>query len=178
MSVWRMPQEDTVMRFRNVVVSFSILILGALPVLAQETTGSIRGRIVDTQGLAVPGATVSVTGVQGTKSTVTDADGRFSVPFLTPGVYQVRAELPGFKAVEQGNVTVSLGQAVDLPIRMEVGGVTETIQVTGTSPIIDTSSTTTGAVLSSDMFSQVPVGRRLSDTLYMAPGVSTGGSVG
>ena len=61
---------------------------------------------------------------------------------------------------------------------MEVGGLTETVQVTGASPIIDTTSTTTGAVLSSEMISQVPVGRRVSDTLYMAPGVSTGGSVG
>src|SRR5262249_50529173 len=59
-----------------------------------------------------------------------------------------------------------------------VGGLTETVQVTGSTPIVDTSSTTTGAVLSSDMFSRVPVGRRVSDTLYMAPGVSSSGSAG
>src|SRR5580765_2536119 len=145
---------------------------------AQGTTGAIAGRIADAQGLAVPGVTVTVTGPQGAKTVVTDAEGRFSVPFLTPGAYVVRAELAGFKAVEQPNVTVSLGQTVDLPLKLEVGGLSETVQVTGTSPIIDTGSTTTGAVLSSDMFGQVPVGRRVSDTLYMAPGVSTGGSVG
>src|SRR5207248_9830150 len=50
--------------------------------------------------------------------------------------------------------------------------------VTASSPVVDTTSTTTGAVLSSEMFSNVPIGRRLSDTLYMAPGVGTGGSVG
>jgi len=159
-------------------VALSILFLSAIPALAQETTGSIRGRVVDAQGLAVPGVTVTATGVQGVKTTVTDADGRFSLPFLTPGVYRVRGELQGFKAVEQGNVTVSLGQAIDLPIKMEIGGLTETVQVTGAAPIIDPTSTTTGAVLSSEMFSQVPIGRRLSDTLYMAPGVSTGGSIG
>ena len=71
---------------------------------AQETTGAIKGRIVDAQGLAVPGANVTVTGPQGAKTVVTDAEGRFSVPFLTPGAYVVRAELPGFKAVEQKNV--------------------------------------------------------------------------
>ena len=115
---------------------------------------------------------------QGAKTTVTDAEGRFNLPFLTPGVYGVRAELQGFKAIERGNVTVSLGQTIDLPLTMEVGGLTETVEVTARSPIIDTSSTTTGAVMSSEMFSQVPVGRRVSDTLYMAPGVSTGGSAG
>src|SRR5262249_60864941 len=61
---------------------------------------------------------------------------------------------------------------------MKVGVLIETVQVTGSTPIVDTSSTTTGAVLSSDMFSRVPVGRRVSDTLYMAPGVSSSGSAG
>src|SRR5262249_40010955 len=89
------------------------------------------------------------------------------------------AELQGFKAIQQNNVNVSLGQTVDLAgLKMEVGGLTETVQVQATAPVIDTGSTTTGAVLSSDMFSQVPVGRRVSDTLYMAPGVSSSGSAG
>src|SRR3954471_14999573 len=166
------------MRFLKSTAMLAIFLLTALTASAQETTGAIRGRIVDAQGLAVPGATVTATGPQGVKTAVTDSEGRFSLPFLTPGVFTVRGELQGFKAVEQKNVTVSLGQSVDLSIRMEVGGLAETVQVTGSSPIINASSTTTGAVLSSEMFSQVPVGRRVSDTLYMAPGVSTGGSVG
>jgi len=166
------------MRFRTLLVAFTVILFSAVTSIAQETTGSVRGRIVDQQGLAVPGATVTATGPQGVKSSTTDADGRFSIPFLTPGTYVVRGELQGFKAVEQRSVTVSLGQAVDLPLKMEVGGLTETVQVVGASPLINSASTTTGAVLSSEMFTQVPVGRRLSDTLYMAPGVSTGGSVG
>src|SRR5262249_51217921 len=125
------------------------------------------------------GVTVTATGPQGVKTAVTDTDGRFSMPFLTPGTYAVRAELQGFKAIEQSGVNVSLGQTVDLAsLKMEVGGLTETVQVTGATPVVHTSSTTTGAVLSSDMFSRVPVGRRVSDTLYMAPGVSSSGSVG
>src|SRR5882672_6346181 len=82
-------------------VTIAALIAVAIPAFAQETTGTIKGRIVDAQGLAVPGATVTVTGPQGAKTTVTDAEGRFNFPFLTPGVYAVRAELQGFKAVEQ-----------------------------------------------------------------------------
>src|SRR5689334_13322438 len=164
---------------RGTMMTLVAFIVAVMPVLAQETTGSLRGRVVDAQGLAVPGVTVTATGPQGAKTAVTDSDGRFSVPFLTPGSYTVRAELRGFKAVEQRGVTVSLGQAVDLPgLKMEVGGLTETVQVTASSPIVDTTSTTTGAVLSSDMFSRVPVGRRVSDTLYMAPGVSSSGSLG
>ena len=113
---------------------------------AQETTGSIAGRVSDPQGLAVPGATVTVTGPQGSQTFTADAEGRFNAPFLTPGTYTVRAELQGFKVVEQRNVVVRLGQRVELPVTMEVGGLTETVEVTGGSPTIDTSTTTVGAV--------------------------------
>src|SRR3954469_332019 len=147
-------------------------------VSAQETTGTLRGRIVDPQGLALPGVTVTVTGPQGVKSVPTEADGRFTLPFLTPGAYSVRAELQGFKAAEQRNVTVSLGQTVDLNLKMEIGGVTETVNITGRVPLIDTSTTTTGAVISSEFVTQIPVGRTISDVSYLAPGVSSSGSAG
>ena len=99
--------------------------LFASPLAAQETTGKIQGRVVDAQSLAVPGATVTATGVQGSKNTMTDADGRYTIPFLTPGVYAVRAELQGFKAIEQKDVTVRVGQTAEVPLKLEVGGVAE-----------------------------------------------------
>jgi outer membrane receptor protein involved in Fe transport len=109
---------------------------------------------------------------------VSDAEGRFNIPFLTPGTYDIRAELSGFKAVEQKGAVVGLGQTVDVPLKMEVGGITETVNVTGTTSTIDTSSTTIGAVLETEMLGQIPVGRRVSDTLYLAPGVSSSGTAG
>ncbi len=145
---------------------------------AQQTTGSIAGRILDAQQLPVPGAAVTVTGPQGTRASVTDGEGWYTVPFLVPGIYTVRAELQGFKAGQVSKVSVSLGQTTTANLTMEVGAVTETVQVTGTTSDVDTRSTTTGAVLSSEMLSGIPVGRRITDTLYVAPGVSSGGSVG
>ena len=115
------------MRFRPLALLLVILLASGISALAQETTGTIKGRIVDAQGLAVPGATVTVSGSQGSKTTVTDSEGRFSIPFLTPGTYAVRAELQGFKAVEQKDLAVSLGQTVDIPLKMDVGGLTETV---------------------------------------------------
>lgn len=145
---------------------------------AQETTGTITGRIVDAQGLAMPGTTVTITGPQGTRSFVTDAEGYFRAPFLTPGVFTVRAELQGFKAAEVRNINISLGQTTSVNLKMEVGGLTETVEVTGAASVVDTRSTTTGGVLSSELLARVPVGRRVTDALYLAPGVSSGGSVG
>ncbi len=154
------------------------LLCAATTLLAQETTGSISGRIVDPQGLALPGVTVTVTGTQGVKSAVTDSEGRYTIPFLTPGTYTLRAEIQGFKPVERGGIQVRLGQGIEIPLTMELGGLQETIQVTGTPTVIDSTSTTIGSNLDSATLSRLPVGRRFSDTLYLAPGVSSGGTVG
>ncbi len=161
------------MRIRMSAIVAGLLLAATSVVFAQGTTGTLAGRIIDAQGLAVPGATVTVTGPQGSKLAVSDSDGRFSLPFLTPGSYDVRAELQGFKVVDIKAVAVSLGQAQTIEVKMEVGGLTETVEVTGQSTIVDTSSTTTGAVLSEELLAKVPVGRRFTDTLYLAPGVSS-----
>jgi hypothetical protein len=145
---------------------------------AQETTGTITGRVVDAQGLAVPGVTVTAIGPQGETTAVTNAEGQYTLPFLTPGTYTVRARLTGFKNLEQQNVTVTLGQTTTLPLRMEVGGVEETVSVVAAPPAIDTTSTTVGAVIGGEFATTVPLGRRISDLTYMAPGVQNAGSVG
>ncbi|HKT79859.1 MAG TPA: TonB-dependent receptor [Vicinamibacterales bacterium] len=145
---------------------------------AQETTGTIAGRIVDAQGLAVPGVTVTITGQQGVKTVVADNEGRFSVPFLTPGRYTVHAELQGFKAFDQQNIVLGVGQTVDLPVRLEVGNFSETVQVTVSADVVNPITTTAGASLSSDLLERVPVGRNLGSTLYLAPGVSSSNTAG
>jgi len=156
----------------------ALLIACASAVSAQETTGTITGRIVDAQGLAVPGVTVTVTGPQGTKTAVTDNDGRFTIPFLAPGTYRIQTDLPGFKPVVRENVQVRLGQTADVTFVIEVGGVNETVQVVGNAAVVDPTSTTIGANFDTTTLSRLPVGRRFSDTLYLAPGVSSSGTAG
>src|SRR4051812_39368608 len=103
------------MRVRT-IAALSVFVLAAVGVaFGQETTGAIRGRIVDAQGGAMPGVTVTATGGQGAKTAVTDAEGRFNIPFLTPGTYTIRAELQGFKTVTQEGAVVGLGQTVEVP---------------------------------------------------------------
>src|SRR5688572_10096638 len=165
-------------RASAILMALLLALVGASAASAQETTGTLTGKLTDTQGLAVPGASVTVNGPQGSRTFTTDTDGRFNAPFLTPGTYSVRAELTGFKAVDITGISVQLGQTTDVGIKMEVGGLTETISVVGSQVVIDASSTTTGSVLSSDLLERVPVGRRFSDALYLAPGVSSSGSAG
>jgi Carboxypeptidase regulatory-like domain len=153
------------MRFATCVLILIVAFTGVRCASAQETTGTITGRVTDSQGLPVPGVAVTATGPQGVKTAVSGSDGRFTVPFVTPGAYAVRLELQGFRPVERRDIAVRLGQTVDLPITMDVGGVNETVTVTAAPPLIDPTSTTAGAVISSDLLERVPVGRRISDTL-------------
>jgi len=162
----------------RVMIVAAITCSVAVRAAAQDTTGTIAGRIADAQGLAISGATITATGPQGAKTTTTDGNGRFTVPFLTPGAYSVRAELNGFVSVDRGGVDVRLGQTIELALTLNVGAVSETIQVTGSASALDTTSTAIGASLDSVTLSRLPVGRRFSDTIYLAPGVSSGGNVG
>jgi hypothetical protein len=166
------------MRKLCVVLFAFILCFVTRSAAAQQTTGTISGRVVDAQGLPVPGATITVSGSQGTKTTVSDGDGRFTVPFLTPGRFAVRVALHGFTPVDRSNVQVQLGQTTEIPLTLQVGAVDEAIQVVSPSTGVDTTSAAIGASLDSETLSRLPVGRRFSDTLYLSPGVSTGGSVG
>lgn len=147
---------------------------------AQETTsGSLTGTVTDAQGAAIPGATVIVTSPQGNKTFTTDTTGKFYAPFLTPGKYSVRVELTGFSPIEQKNIDVRLGQRLDLNgLVLKIGGIEEVVEVVGSAPTVDISSTTTGGVLDSDTLKHLPVGRNFTETLYLVPGVSDSSGLG
>ncbi|HWP98916.1 MAG TPA: TonB-dependent receptor [Vicinamibacterales bacterium] len=168
------------MRTTRLAMFTAVLLFVAAAAHAQETTtGSIGGQVVDTQGLPIPGATVTVTGPQGVQSFVTDNDGRFLAPFLTPGEYAVRVELQGFRPIERRNVQVRLGQRVELTdLRLQVGAVTEVVEVTASSPTVDVTRSTAQTNITSALLSRIPIGRQFSETLYIAPGVTSGGGTG
>jgi hypothetical protein len=164
------------MRFTACLLS--LLALVGVAAAQETTTGSIQGTVVDPQGAPVPGAAVTVTSPQGAKSFVTDASGRFFAPFLVPGKYSVRIEMPGFATVEQQGLDVRLGQRSEMSFALKVSGVQETLQVVGESPVINITSTTAGGVLDNDTLQHLPVGRNFTDTLYLVPGVSDSSGVG
>ncbi len=164
-------------RCRHLAVLFVMLPL-ATPALAQIASGALTGQVLDPQGLALPGAGVTVTGPQGAKSFVTDQEGEFRAPFLIPGSYTVRAKLEGFKVFEQSNVIVVPNQTYALTMTLEIGGLAEVLHVAAYSPVIDVTSTTVDGMLDSETLTRLPVGRNFTDTLYLVPGVSDSSGVG
>ena len=94
---------------------------------AQEFRATVTGRVTDPNGLAVPGATVTILNTQtGEVATgVTTGGGAYTIPFLKPGVYTVSAELTGFSKVTQANVQLEVGQTQTINIQLQVGDLTE-----------------------------------------------------
>jgi len=150
------------------------LVVLATPAFAQ-TTGQIIGTIVDAQGGVLPGVTVSATSpqLQGTRTAVTDSTGTFRFPTLPPGTYSVKANLAGFQDIAQENITVSLDKSVTLNMKMQVAGVSQTVDVIGTSPVVDTQSAAGGVTVDQAMMTMLPVQRNLYATARFAPGVTT-----
>jgi hypothetical protein len=166
---------------RRRVMAFGIVFLAGVAgfALAQEsTTGTLSGQVVDAQNAPLPGAIVTLTSSQGSKSLTTDASGKFFAPYLTLGKYSVKVELAGFTPVEQQNIEVRLGKRLDLAFALKVGDVHEVIEVVGEAPVVDTTSTSIGGNLLTDVLKRLPVGRNFTDTLYLVPGVSDSSGVG
>lgn len=149
-------------RVRLWLAALSVMALAALPVAAQVQTGSILVRVTDQQGGAVPGVTVTLSSpvlVAGTMTGVTDTGGVNRFPSLQPGVYSVKLELQGFRTVIRENVVVVVGQTVPLDLNLSVATVAETVTVTGTSPVVDTTTANTSVNLSEQLLQATPGGR-------------------
>src|SRR5437773_3727546 len=111
-----------------------LTVLGCLlagSVRAQEFRATVTGRVIDPGGLAVPGATVTAVNTQTAEVATgfTTVDGAFTIPFLKPGVYNVSAELTGFKKVTQANVQPEVGQTSAVNFQLQLGTVTEELTV-------------------------------------------------
>ena len=136
---------------------------------AQATTGEITGRIEDSAGAVVPGAMVVAlnpdTGFS--RSTISTGEGEYLITLLPPGRYTVSAELQGFKRAVRENVIVSVGTRQTLMLLLEVGGVTEQVLVSGSTPLIDTTRSEISGVVTARDIANLPALNRTFANLAM-----------
>lgn len=144
---------------------------------AQDPRGTIIGRVTDASNLVIPGVEIRVTNIATSVSATatTNDTGSFSIPFLLPGKYRVMAELPGFKKYLHDGVDVRVSETVELAIQMEVGEVTESIVVTGETPLLESSGASLGQVIDQRRVLELPMlaGNPMELTL-LSPGVVNG----
>src|SRR5688572_11671352 len=158
---------------RSASALLALLLLFAPVANAQETRGSIEGVVKDNTGAVLPGVTVEARNRQaGVTTAVSDTDGKYRFPSLTPGRYAVTANLTGFRKAAYDQVDLLLGQVLQVNFTLEVGGISEDVQVTAESPIIDVKQNSAGATVQKEIIDLIPKGRNFDDVVKNAPGTN------
>lgn len=146
---------------------------------AQTVFGTVVGNVIDPSGALVSGANVTLqSGDTGQRHTMkTTSAGTYAFVNLDPGTYSVKVEQTGFKTLEQTGVVVQVGSTTRSDLTLQVGDVSQMIEVTGAQPLIQTDTTTLGGVIEQSTIKNMPLsGRNVNDLLTLVPGVIAGGN--
>src|SRR6202140_5301675 len=142
-----------------------------------QTFGSIDGETRASTGAIVAGVTVTVSnnGTNAVRSAVTNDAGVYSFPSLAPGTYGLRAEKPGFRTIVRSQVELQVQQAARVDFELQVGQVSESIEVRSDAPLLATDDATVGTVIENKRIVELPLnGRNYLQLVSLAPNVSTG----
>src|SRR5687767_3205186 len=123
---------------RSLVPILFVLVIAA-PLAAQTTTGSLQGKVADTSGAVLPGATVELSSqaqIGGVQTTTTDRNGDFRFQRLSPGTYSMKVTMDGFKTIVRDGLRVEVGRTFDVDFRLDVGSINETVTVSAESPLV------------------------------------------
>ncbi|PYQ92793.1 MAG: hypothetical protein DMF97_21155 [Acidobacteria bacterium] len=156
----------------------ALLLLTSARASAQVTTADLVGTIKDTSGGVVPGVTVTLTNeATGVSRSVTTSDGgAYIFTSLQPGRYRLTAELPGFRKVERTGVELQVNQRAQIDLDLEVGLVSESVLIQGTSPLLETQSSVLGSVIEEKQVQDLPLnGRNFVQLATLSTGVSGAG---
>ncbi|PYR63553.1 MAG: hypothetical protein DMF88_24980, partial [Acidobacteria bacterium] len=148
---------------------------------AQGTIGSILGTVSDSSGSVIPGATVTArnTGTGAIQLATTDAQGRYRIPVLPVGDYEVQTELSGFQTVVHTGIRLSAGADVVVDFKMPIGQISELLTVTAEVPLVNTTSASLGTVVDPTQIRELPLnGRNFEELVLVAPGVNVSRGAG
>ncbi len=150
------------------------LFLGVPLTGAAQTTANLSGRVQDTSGAVLPGVSVTArrvdTGFE--RQTTSDTAGRYALPSLPAGDYELRAELSGFRPLVRRGITLSIAEDVAVDLTMEVGGLAEALMVTADTPTVNTRAGELSYLVDARAIAQLPLnGRNYTDLAFLQPGV-------
>jgi len=164
--------------FRKAVPVLAVclaVVLTCSPLFSQGSAARLNGSVLDQSGGAILGATVTVTDVQRgvSRTLTTDNAGAYFAPNLLPGTYTVRAEFKGFRSVERQNVVLEVGQEIRIDLTLQPGEQSQTVNVTETVPLIETTHAELGGTIENAVINDLPLnGRNFENLLDLRPGVT------
>ncbi len=154
-----------------------LTILPSRLVMAQAVTGTILGTVTDNTGAVMPGVTVTVTQVETGQSRVyvTASNGEYTAPSIATGTYRVNAELQGFKSVALEGIRLSVDQRVRVDVQLEVGAMTETVEIVASTPLVQANSSDLSTTVQEEQIKALPLnGRNFVSLTRTIPGVMRG----
>jgi Carboxypeptidase regulatory-like domain/TonB dependent receptor len=146
----------------------------SLVALAQSTSASLTGRVTDPSNARIAEAKVGAiaTGTNLSYETTTNGSGEYNLPGLTPGTYRMEVEKAGFKKLIRPNVILHVQDALDIDFELPVGSASETVTVTGGTPLVNTESATVSTVIDRELIDNLPLnGRSFQTLILLTPGV-------
>ena len=161
------------MKLRVLSCALGGLLFLAANAFAQQGTTEVKGKVVDSQSANVPGATVvarnQATGMF--RETVSGTDGTYFVGGLTPGVYEITAELQGFKKLGLRDIRLEIGKTTTLDLQLTVGGVEEVVSVSAESPLVDVTTKEVGGNIGGGELVDLPsINRNFIGFIGLLPG--------
>ncbi|HUS05418.1 MAG TPA: carboxypeptidase-like regulatory domain-containing protein [Bryobacteraceae bacterium] len=147
----------------------------SLPMLAQVASAELSGTVIDAAGAAVPNAKVIATNVATNvvHETVSGASGNYIIPLLPPGEYLITVEATGFRKLIQKGLTLQINQQAQLDLALQVGQVSESVEVSAQAPLLESESSSLGTVVNEKLVSQLPLnGRNFIQLAILSPGVT------
>src|SRR5262245_22341279 len=161
---------------RTALKSLTLLVFLLLPATA-FAQATLTGTVRDGSGGVLTGVTVEASSpalIEKTRSAVTDGSGQYRIENLAPGTYTLTFTLAGFSTVRRDNIQLTGTQVATIPVDLRVGGIEETITVTGESPVVDVQSARREIVLDDSTIQSLPATRAGGAVLNATPGIFVG----
>jgi len=173
-----METEDTTLEQFSLRVSFSaavaiLLCSAAIGLHAQQITGRILGTVLDSSGGAVAGAQITITNqdTRAVRNVVSGTDGAYNAPEVPAGTYMVAVTAQGFSSTQVKDVVVTVATDTRIDVKLQVGSVSQTVTVTETAPVVDTTSSAVGGTVDEQRVADLPLnGRNWTDLTLLQAG--------
>ncbi len=152
---------------------FTTLVMGQA-----ARTATLVGTVTDPTGAIIPAAKVTLTNTETNvvSNAVTNVDGAYYIPFVAVGSYELRVEAAGFKAHVQKGIDLRAAEVPRIDVKLEVGATTESVQVTGAAPLLETETSQVSQALSAQTIEQLPVHHEIQRLLYYVEGLQMRGT--
>src|SRR6476646_4286168 len=160
-------------------VVFGVLLFLPAALWAQAATGNIAGTVRDTSGALLPGVTVEAASpalIEKVRTVVSDGEGQFKIIDLRPGTYTVTFSLPGFANVVRDGIALTANFTATINAELRVGSVSETVTVSGQSPVVDVQNVATRNQISRETLDTVPTNKTLEAFAALTPGIKMAAS--